>query len=686
MAAPARVFAFRDARWAPDPVLAPSAAVRSPQPAPLIIDNGSFQTRAGWACPDPSVPAEPLLRFRSLAARSRGARGGAGAETQVGNDLGSPEPLRWLLRSPFDRNVPVQLELQELLFDHVFQRLGGCVDHPIVLTEAVCNPLYSRQMMSELLFECYQVPKVSYGVDSLYSFYHNRRQNWPCSGLVISSGYQCTHILPVLEGRLDAKNCKRINLGGCQAAVYLQRLLQLKYPGHFAAITLSRMEEILHEHSYIAHDYIEGQSTQSCLHWVCDLEAVLRGDSQAWEQLPRGDKILCLHYFRVLSSPFILHVGCAQHANRCFELPEHKVTLLSKCPELQKWRCPEYYENNVHKMQLPFSNKLLGSTVASEEKQEKRQQQLRRLQELNARRREEKLQLDQERLDRLLYVQLPLICPQELLEDGQMDQFHKALVELNMDSAEELQSYINKLSLSVEQTKQKILQSEVNIEVDVVDSKPETPDLDPMGSEQSLEDVESINEFEPLFAEEQPEVEKPVAAVQPVFNLAEYHQLFLGTERIRAPEIVFQPSLIGEDQAGIAETMQYVLERYSKEQQAILVQNVFLTGGNTMYPGLKARVQKELLEMRPFQSSFQVHLASSPVLDAWYGARDWALEYMNREEGWISRKDYEEKGGEYLKEHCASNVYVPIRLPKQAPRAAEAPSRASGTGNPSEQA
>lgn len=25
-----------------------------------------------------------------------------------------------------------------------------------------------------------------------------------------------------------------------------------------------------------------------------------------------------------------------------------------------------------------------------------------------------------------------------------------------------------------------------------------------------------------------------------------------------------------------------------------------------MYPGMKARIQKELLEMRPFQSSFQV--------------------------------------------------------------------------------
>ncbi|XP_070600858.1 actin-related protein 5 [Erythrolamprus reginae] len=593
MEATGGVFPFRDVRWDPDPMLEAHPAVRSPAPVPLVLDNGSFQMRLGWACPEAAVPGEPLLQFRSLVARSRGARGGAGPETQVGNDLGSPEPLRWLLRSPFDRNVPVQMELQEHLFDHGFQRLGvssqGCIDHPIVITEAVCNPLYSRQMMSELLFECYQVPKVSYGVDSLYSFYHNKRQGWPCSGLIVSSGYQCTHILPVLDGRLDARNCKRINLGGYQAALYLQRLLQLKYPGHFAAITLSRVEEILHEHSYIAEDYKE---------------------------------------------------------------------------EMQKWRSPEYYENNVHKMQLPFSNKLLGSTVTSEEKIERRQQQLRRLQELNARRREEKLQLDQERLDRLLYVQ-------ELLEDGQMDQFHKALMELNMDSAEELQSYIHKLSLAIEQTKQKILQAEVSVEVDVVDSKPEIPDLDPLGSEQSMEDVESVNDFEPLFAEDQPEVEKPVTTVQPVFNLAEYHQLFLGTERIRVPEIVFQPSLIGEEQAGIAETMQLVLDRYSKDQQENLVQNVFLTGGNVIYPGMKARIQKELLEMRPFQSSFQVHLASNPVLDSWYGARDWALEYMNREEGWITRKDYEEKGGEYLKEHCASNVYVPIRLPKQAPRTAE---------------
>lgn len=47
--------------------------------------------------------------------------------------------------------------------------------------------------------------------------------------------------------------------------------------------------------------------------------------------------------------------------------------------------------------------------------------------------------------------QKALISVQELLEEGAVEQFHRRLMELNMDSAEELQSYIHKLSLSVEQ-------------------------------------------------------------------------------------------------------------------------------------------------------------------------------------------------------------------------------------------
>lgn len=44
-------------------------------------------------------------------------------------------------------------------------------------------------------------------------------------------------------------------------------------------------------------------------------------------------------------------------------------------------------------------------------------------------------------------------------------------------------------------------------------SCPQTPDLEPL--EPTMEDVENISDFEPLFSEETPEVEKPqVTTVQ----------------------------------------------------------------------------------------------------------------------------------------------------------------------------
>lgn len=95
-------------------------------------------------------------------------------------------------------------------------------------------------MVSELLFECYKVPGVAYGIDSLFSLSQNKCEAG--SSLVISIGYQSTHILPVIEGTVDWAHCRRIDIGGFHITGFLHRLLQLKYPSHFAAITLSRAE------------------------------------------------------------------------------------------------------------------------------------------------------------------------------------------------------------------------------------------------------------------------------------------------------------------------------------------------------------------------------------------------------------------------------------------------------------
>lgn len=108
--------------------------------------------------------------------------------------------------------------------------------------------------MSELLFECYDVPSICYGIDSLFSFAHNDLGK---NGLIVSFGYNTIHVIPVLDGFAQYTKIRRINLGGFQIISFLHRLLQLKYPVHLNAISLSRIEWLLHTHCSIAYDYFE---------------------------------------------------------------------------------------------------------------------------------------------------------------------------------------------------------------------------------------------------------------------------------------------------------------------------------------------------------------------------------------------------------------------------------------------
>lgn len=114
------VYTFEDYKCSPDPVFTVERECLEPCPAPVVVDNGSFQCRAGWAC-GVSRLDPPRLVFRSVAARSRGA---ARSDAHVGNDIPSLEPLRWTFKSAFDRNLVVNFDTQELIFDYVFTHLG----------------------------------------------------------------------------------------------------------------------------------------------------------------------------------------------------------------------------------------------------------------------------------------------------------------------------------------------------------------------------------------------------------------------------------------------------------------------------------------------------------------------------------------------------------------------------------
>lgn len=95
-------------------------------------------------------------------------------------------------------------------------------------------------VMSELLFECYGVESVSYCVDGLLSYHHNHPKTR--DGLLVNIGHCTTHIVPILDGMADPANSRRIRIGGQHLTRFLWRWLQLRFPQHLNAITLSRAE------------------------------------------------------------------------------------------------------------------------------------------------------------------------------------------------------------------------------------------------------------------------------------------------------------------------------------------------------------------------------------------------------------------------------------------------------------
>lgn len=237
--------------------------------------------------------------------------------------------------------------------------------------------------MSELLFECYQVPAVCYGIDSLFSFSFNDSPNG--TALIISFGYTTTHVIPYIDGKQIADKIRRINVGGYHMITYMHRLLQLKYPVHVNNITLSRAEEMLHGHCSIAYDYMDS---------------------------------------------------------------------------LKSWATNEYYEAHVKKIQLPYSQVVAPPTLTDAEKTAKRKEMSRRLAEINARKREEKLAEDEDTLQRLEDI----LAAYE--EDEDEEDLEMALKEFNIATYDELEKLISVTRARIEKIKQKMVQAESGVQVE----------------------------------------------------------------------------------------------------------------------------------------------------------------------------------------------------------------------------
>lgn len=135
-------------------------------------------------------------------------------------------------------------------------------------------------------------------------------------------------------------------------------------------------------------------------------------------------------------------------------------------------------------------------------------------------------------------------------------------------------------------------------------------------------------------------------------DVAQYHQVHLNVERIRVPEVAWQPIIAGVDQAGVNELAGHVLRSFDVPVRHRMVEHVLVTGRYSMLPGFDTRLAAGLRSVLPPDVRLSVRRAQSARFDPWRGMQQWVVEQPEAfRRTSVTRAEYEEKGSGWFHEH-----------------------------------
>ena len=131
------------------------------------------------------------------------------------------------------------------------------------------------------------------------------------------------------------------------------------------------------------------------------------------------------------------------------------------------------------------------------------------------------------------------------------------------------------------------------------------------------------------------------------YNLPDGNAIKIGEEKSLAPEILFNPSIIGSEHSSFQEMIVTSINKVDIDLRKNLFNNILISGGNTLFKGIQEKFHTEIKYLSPKNMKVRIHSPGNRLLSCWTGGNVIStLEIFKKM--LVTKDDWGEKGNKSI--------------------------------------